>query len=97
MWPKIVFKEITKIFGVADDILIVGYDADDTDHDRTLYKVLQIHRTENLKLNKDKCYLRCTSVPFLCVNWHAVHKIKEGIAGIPQHNKLFKHIFPGDR
>ena len=30
-----IFKGLLNVFGVADDILIVGYDADDKDHDRT--------------------------------------------------------------
>ena len=28
---------------------------------------------------------------------YATIKIKDGITGIPQHNKLFKHIFSSDR
>ena len=48
-----------------DDILVVGYDGDVKDHDETGWQVLQICRNINLKLNKDKCHFRCTSVPFL--------------------------------
>ena len=30
------FKDPLNVFGIADDILIVGYDSDGRDHDRTL-------------------------------------------------------------
>ena len=52
------------MFGIADDILVVGCDSDGKDHDETLWQVLQICIQVNLRLNKDKCHLRCTSVPF---------------------------------
>ena len=45
--------------------LTVGYDNNGSDHDRTLGRWLQICRKRNLKLNKDECHFRCTSVPFL--------------------------------
>ena len=51
-------------FGIADDILVVGCDSNCKDHNNTIQKVLQICRQVNLKLNKDKCHLICTSVPF---------------------------------
>ena len=59
-----ILKELTNVFGIADDILDVGYEANGKNHDETLQKVLQICRQVNLKLNKDKCHFRCTSVPF---------------------------------
>ena len=39
------------MFGIADDILVVGYDSDGKDHDETLQQVLQICRHMSLKLN----------------------------------------------
>ena len=48
------FKDIPNILGIADDILVVGYDSDCKDHNDALQKVLQICRQVNLKLNKDK-------------------------------------------
>ena len=33
-----IFKELPNLFGIADDILIVGYDADGKDYDRLLKK-----------------------------------------------------------
>ena len=52
------------VFGIADDVLVVGYEDNGKDHDETLQKVLQRCREVNLKLNKDKYHFRCTSVPF---------------------------------
>ena len=60
-----IFKDLPNVFGIADDILVEGYDIDGKDHENTLQRVLQIYRQVNLKLNKDKCHFRCTSVP-LC-------------------------------
>ena len=42
------------MFGIADDILVVGYDNGSKYHDDRLQIVLQICRQVNLKLNKDK-------------------------------------------
>ena len=60
-----IFKYLPNVFGIADDILVVGYDVDGKDHDSTLQRVLQICRQVNLKLNKNKCHFRYTSVPFV--------------------------------
>ena len=60
-----IFKDLPHIFGIANDILVVGYDTDHKDHDDTLERVLQICRQGNLKLNKDTCHFRCMQVPFL--------------------------------
>ena len=39
-----IFKDLLNIFGVADDILIVEYDTDGRDHDKTLKWVMQIYQ-----------------------------------------------------
>ena len=59
-----IFKDLPYVFGIMDDILVVGYDDDRKDHEKPLWQVLEICRNVNLKVNKDKCYFRCTSVPF---------------------------------
>ena len=58
------FVNIPNIFGIADDILIADFDGKHKDHDYTFDKVLQICRQASMKLNKDKCLFRCTSIPF---------------------------------
>ena len=52
------------VFVIADNILVIGYDKDRTDHNKAVYKVLRQCQDVNLKLNKDKCHFRCTSIPF---------------------------------
>ena len=68
------FIGMPNLFGIADDILIAGFDEWGKDHDETLEKVLQLYRQVNLKLNKDKCLLRCTRI--LCfseiISWKDV-------------------------
>ena len=59
-----IFNDIPNAFGIADDILVIGYDEDRTDHDKAVYKVLRQCQDVNLKLNKEKCHFRCTSLPF---------------------------------
>ena len=41
------------VFGIADDILIEGFDVLDRELNGTLDKVLRIYRQANLKLNED--------------------------------------------
>ena len=57
------FNDIPNVFGIADDILIAGFDADSRAHDTSLEQVLQRCRQANLKLN-NKCLFRCTCTPF---------------------------------
>ena len=59
-----IFKDLHNVFGIADNILVVGYNNDGKDCDETLCQVLQISRNVNSKLNKDKFHFRCTSVLF---------------------------------
>ena len=35
-----IFKEFSKVFGIVDDIIIVGYDANNRDHDKALKRVM---------------------------------------------------------
>ena len=55
-----IFKDLPNVFGIAEDILAVGYDIDGKDHYDTIQRVVKICRQVNLKLNKDKCHFRCT-------------------------------------
>ena len=59
-----IFKDLPNVFGIVDNILVVGYDSHSKDPDETLWQLLQICRNVNFKLNKDKCHFGCTSVPF---------------------------------
>ena len=57
-----IFKNLLNVFGIADDILVVGYDSDVKDHDEILCQVLQVCRHVHLKPNKDKCHFRYYSL-----------------------------------
>ena len=59
-----IFNDIPNIFCIADDILVIGYNNDGKDHDEGVCKVLQRCKEVNLRLNKEKCLFRCTSIPF---------------------------------
>ena len=68
MFQKIdeIFSSMPNEFSIADDNFIAGFYEQGKDHSDTLEKVLWICRQANLKLNKDKCLFRCTSIPFFC-------------------------------
>ena len=51
-----IFKGLSNLFGTADDMFIIGYDADSRDHDKTLRQVIQICQPENLKLNRNMSF-----------------------------------------
>ena len=47
-----IFNDMPNIFGIADDILVIGYDNDGTDHDAMMCKVLQRCDEVILKLKR---------------------------------------------
>ena len=59
-----IFNDMLNVFGIADDILVIGYDKDGADRNEAVYKVLKLCQDVNLKLNKEKYHFRCTSIPF---------------------------------
>ena len=59
-----IFNDMPNVLGIADDILVIGYDKDGTDHEEAVYKLLKQCQDVNLKSNKDKCHFRCTLIPF---------------------------------
>ena len=59
-----IFNDMPNVFGIADNILVIGYDGDWGDHDEAVYNVLQQCQEVNINLNKDKCHFRWTSIPF---------------------------------
>ena len=60
-----IFNDMPNVFGIADDILVIGYNKNGADQDKAVYSVLRQCQDVNLKLNKEKCHFRCTSIPFL--------------------------------
>ena len=59
-----IFNDMPTVFGIADNILVIGYDKGGADHNKAVYSVLRWCQDVNLKLNKDKCHFRCMSIPF---------------------------------
>ena len=59
-----IVNDISNVFGIADNILVIGYNKDGVDHDESVYSVLEWCQDVNLKLNKDKCHFRCMSILF---------------------------------
>ena len=51
-----IFNDILNVFGITDDILVIGYDENGADHDAAVHKVLLRCEEVNLKLNKEKCH-----------------------------------------
>ena len=54
------------------------------DHDAMVHKVLKRCEEVNLKLNKEKCHFRCTSIPFF-----RVMISRRGVQPDPQKIKAF--------
>ena len=52
------FSDMPNVFGIADDILIAGFDSHSRHHEVNVEQILQRCRQANLKLNKEKCLLR---------------------------------------
>ena len=81
------------VFGIADDILVIGYKKDGADHDEAVYSVLEQCQDVNLKLNKDKCHFRCTLIPFF-----GEVELREGIQPDPQNVRaLTKMLAPKNK
>ena len=95
------FNDMPIVFGTVDDILVAGYDADGKDHDEMVHRVLQRCREVNLKLNKEKCHFRCTSVPFFgeVISRNGVQPDPQEIRVLmkipPPHNKREFQTFLG--
>ena len=51
-----IFNDVPNVFGIEDDILVIGYNKDGADHDEAVYSVLEWCQDVKLKLNKDKCH-----------------------------------------
>ena len=59
-----IIKGLPKVSGIAEDIFILGYDADGRDLDRTLRQVMQIWSWNNWKFNKSKYHFMWTKILF---------------------------------
>ena len=57
-----IFQDIAQCVGIADDIVIYGYN--DQDHDSTLYYVLDRTHDVWMKFNPEKCAFKRDSISF---------------------------------
>ena len=63
---------LPNVSGIDNDILIAGFVDLGRDNDETVGKVIDLWGEANLKLNKDKCHLRCTNNLFFeeVISWN---------------------------
>ena len=47
-----IFNDMPNVFGIADDILVIGYDEDGTDHDEAVYNMLRCCKEVYLKVKQ---------------------------------------------
>ena len=86
-----IFNDMPNVFGIADDILVVGYEDNGMDHKETVKKVPQRCREDSLKLNKDKCHFRCTSIPYF-----GEVILRNGVQPDPQKIKALMEMPPSN-
>ena len=58
------FSDIPGVTGISDDIIVVGYKSDGSDHDANLTAVLERARATGLCFNDKKMVVRCKRIPF---------------------------------
>ena len=57
-------EEYPFMCNITDDIVIVGYNNDGSDHDRNVLQVLKTSHHEGMKFNPEKCMLLSKAIPF---------------------------------
>ena len=80
-----IFQDKTQCVGIAYDIVIFGYD--DSDHNSTLYAVLNKAREGGMKFNPDKCIFKQDSISFYGVTLSA-----EGVKPDPRKIEAIKYL-----
>ena len=74
-----IFKVLPNVFGIADDILIIGYDGDVKDQDRMLRCAMQI-------CHKEKLLLKINFISDIQVFPSSVRSYPDNVQ--PDHHKL---------
>ena len=82
-----IVNDMPNVFGIADDILVIGYDKDGADHDEAVYKVLKQCQDTYLKCNREKCHFRCMSTPFFgeVVSRHGVQSDPQKVRALTEN------------
>ena len=95
------FNDILNVFGIADGILIAGFDVDGRNYGVRLQQVLWRCMQTNLKLNKEKCLFRYTCTPIFCkvISRHRMSpdpaKVKMLMDMLLPNTKRELQLFPG--
>ena len=79
-----VFQDIAHCEGIADDIVIFGYN---DDHDQTLYAVLDRAREVGMRFNPHKCIFKQDSI-----SCHGVTLSKHGVKPNPRKIQAIKQL-----
>ena len=58
------FGDIPNVLGIADDLVVVGFAEDGSDHDASLKAVLERARQRGPRLNEEKLIVRAREIPF---------------------------------
>ena len=58
------FGSIPGVFAIANDLVIAGFKADGSDHDKSLRLVLERARETGARFNEEKMVARCKQIPF---------------------------------
>ena len=80
-----IFEDISQCVGIADDVVIFGYN--DHDHDQTLYTVLDRAPKVGMKFNPDKCTFQRDSISFYGVTISA-----DGVKPDPRKIAAIKNL-----
>ena len=59
------FGNMHGVTGISDDIIVVGYKSDISDHDANLTAVLEGARATSVCFNDEKMVVRCKRIPFV--------------------------------
>ena len=80
-----IFEDISQCVGIADDIVIFGYN--DHHHDATLYSVLDRALDVGMRFNPDKCIFKQDSISF-----YGVTLSSEGVKPDPRKIEAIKNL-----
>ena len=80
-----IFQDIPQCVGIADEIIIFGYG--DSDHDATLYSVLDRARDVGMHFNPDKCIFKQDSI-----SYYGLKLSSEGVKPDPRKIDAIKNL-----
>ena len=85
----ITFGDIPNVLGIADDIVVVGFDDNGGDHDKALLSVLERAREKGARFNEEKLIVRAREIPFF---GHLIGK--DGVRPDPSKIQAIQQMSP---